>query len=106
MLSLAILFRFVVRLLSTVIFRSLKAMLNSAWTTTEQQFLHQRIMRDAKKLSKEELLKYFEIMHNQYQIRSNLFSRLLVWCASNNVILPPLDELLVPKDVDHPIDDR
>jgi len=95
-----------VRLLSTVTFRYLRAMLNSAWTTTEQQFLHQRIMLDAKKLSKEELLKYFEIMHNQYQIRSNLFSRLLVWCASNNIILPPLDELLEPKETHHPIDDR
>jgi len=93
-------------MLSTVTLKVLKIMLNSAWTTTEQQFQHQRIMTDAKKLTKEELLKYFEMMHNQYQIRSNLFNRLLVWCASNNIILPALDELLAPKEVPHPTDDR
>lgn len=77
-------------------------MLNLQWQTQEQEFLHQRVMMDAKKLSKEELLQIFEGVHKQYLLRSHLFARLVEWCASNKIILPSFEELLAPKEVHHP----
>lgn len=79
-------------------------MLNLQWQTEEQEFLHQRVMMDAKKLNKEQLLEVFEGIHRQYLLRSHLFARLASWCASNKVILPSFEELLKPKQVDHPAD--
>lgn len=79
-------------------------MLNLEWTTPEQNFLHQRVMMDAKKLDKEQLLEIFEIVHKQYQIRGHLFSRLSSWCAHNSVVLPSFSELLEPKKVGHPLE--
>jgi len=77
-------------------------MLNLQWQTQEQEFLHQRVMMDARKLSKEDLLKIFEEIHKQYLLRSHLFARLASWCASNKIILPGFEELLKPKEVNHP----
>ena len=77
-------------------------MLNLQWQTQEQEFLHQRVMMDAKKLSKEELLQIFEGVHKQYLLRSHLFARLAAWCAGNKIILPSFEELLAPKEVHHP----
>jgi thiol-disulfide isomerase/thioredoxin len=77
-------------------------MLNLQWQTQEQEFLHQRVMMDAKKLSKEELLQIFEGVHKQYLLQSHLFARLASWCASNKIILPSFEELLTPKEVHHP----
>ncbi len=79
-------------------------MLNLEWTTPEQNFLHQRVLMDAKKLDKEQLLEIFEIIHKQYLIRGHLFSRLSAWCARNNVLLPSFAELLEPNTVDHPVE--
>lgn len=79
-------------------------MLNLQWQTEEQEFLHQRVMMDAKKLNKEQLLEVFEGIHRQYLLRSHLFARLASWCARNKVILPSFEELLKPKQVDHPVD--
>jgi hypothetical protein len=77
-------------------------MLNLQWQTQEQEFLHQRVMMDAKKLSKEQLLEIFEGIHRQYLLRNHLFSRLAGWCAKNKIILPSFEELLEPKSVHHP----
>lgn len=77
-------------------------MLNLEWTTPEQNFLHQRVLMDAKKLDKEQLLEIFEIVHKQYLIRGHLFACLSKWCAQNGVTLPAFSELLEPKKVDHP----
>jgi len=78
--------------------------LNLEWMSPEQSFMHQRVMMDARKLDKEELLDFFEAVHQQYQIRGNLFSRLISWCAKNGVDLPPFDELLTPKSISHPVE--
>ena len=77
-------------------------MLNLRWSTTEQDFLHQRVMLDARKLDREQLLEIFEAVHQQYLLRNHLFSRLVKWCTSNGVLLPSFQELLEPKPVDHP----
>lgn len=76
---------------------ALKIMLNLEWSTTEQSFTHQRVMMDARKLDKDDLLEIFGAIHQQYQIRGHLFSKLIAWCARNGVELPPFDELLKPN---------
>lgn len=76
-------------------------MLNLEWTTPEQSFTHQRVMMDARKLDKDDLLEIFAAIHQQYQVRGHLFSRLIAWCARTGVELPPFDELLGPKQHDH-----
>lgn len=82
----------------------LKNMLNLGWTTPEQDFQHHAIMRDAGKLDKEQLLEIFGVVHKQYQLRSHLFSKLIRWCARNQVTLPPFAELLEPSDSSHPLE--
>lgn len=77
-------------------------MLNLEWMNTEQEFLHQRACGDFAKLDRDQMQKIFETVHKQYLIRSHLFSRLVVWCAGNNVLLPGFAELLAPKVVNHP----
>jgi hypothetical protein len=77
-------------------------MLNLDWMSTEQEFLHKRVMTDAAKLNREQLLEIFEGVHKQYLIRAHLFSRLASWCAQNSILLPGFDELLAPREVDHP----
>lgn len=81
-------------------------MLNLQWQTQEQEFLHQRVMMDARKLNRDQLLQIFEDTHRQYLLRNHLFSRLAAWCAGNNIILPSFEELLKPKQVDHPEDNK
>lgn len=82
----------------------LKIMLNIGWTTPEQEFQHQAIMRDANKLDKEQLLEIFGVVHKQYQLRNHLFSRLVNWCARNQVVLPAFSELLEPNTSSHPLE--
>lgn len=77
-------------------------MFNLQWRTEEQDFMHQRVMQDARKLDKEQLLEYLDELHKQYQLRHNLFSRLVAWCARTGVALPSFEELLAPKPVKHP----
>jgi hypothetical protein len=77
-------------------------MLNLEWMNTEQEFLHKRVMVDAAKLDRDQLLDIFESVHKQYLIRSHLFSRLASWCAKNSVILPGFDELLAPRPIERP----
>ena len=77
-------------------------MLNLEWMNTEQEFLHKRVMTDAAKLNRDQLLEVFEGVHKQYLILSNLFARLASWCARNSVVLPAFDELLAPKESAHP----
>jgi hypothetical protein len=72
-------------------------MLSLEWVTPEQSFMHQRVMMDAKKLNKEELLEIFEGIHQQYQLRNHLFVCLTKWCVRNGVELPPFSELLTPS---------
>lgn len=79
-------------------------MLNLQWRTPEQDFLHQRVMQDARKLDKDQLLEIFEEIHSQYLLRNHLFSRLASWCAHNGVLLPSFQELLEPKSADHPFE--
>jgi hypothetical protein len=74
------------------------------WMSQEQEFLHNRVMMDAKKLDKDGLLQILEMVHKQSLINKRLFSSLSTWCARNQVMLPPLDELLVSKEVVHPTD--
>jgi hypothetical protein len=49
--------------------------------TAEQSFLHQRVIRDAEKLNKEELVKVLTDIHRLYLIKGGLFTRLVNWCA-------------------------
>jgi hypothetical protein len=87
-----------------VVLLHLKIMLNLGWLGTEQSFLHQRVMLDAKKLDKEQLLEVFEATHQQYLLRSKLFTNLISWCARNGVLLPPLTDLFEDRPVDHPLE--
>ena len=80
----------------------LKIVLNIAWLGTEQSFLHQRVMMDAKKLDKEQLIEIFDSVHQQYLLRNRLFSNLIVWCARNGVELPPITDLFEDKAASHP----
>lgn len=75
-------------------------MLNLEWSTPEKDFLHQRVMMDARKLDKEQLLEIFETIHKQYQLRDRLFSALVNWCVRSGVVLPSFSELLEPKQSD------
>lgn len=77
-------------------------MLNLEWLSTEQEFLHKRVVGDFAKLDREQMLTIFEEVHKQYLIRNRLFSRLASWCAQSGVVLPGFDELLAPKDTTHP----
>lgn len=77
-------------------------MLNIGWLGTEQSFLHQRVMLDAKKLDKEQLLEIFDSMHQQYLLRNKLFTNLTSWCVRNRIELPPLNELFEDRIVSHP----
>ncbi len=79
-------------------------MLNLQWRTPEQDFLHRRVLADAKKLDKDQLLEIFAEVHSQYLLRSHLFARLSAWCARTGVILPSFQELLEPRTVDHPLE--
>lgn len=77
-------------------------MLNLEWLSTEQEFLHKRVVGDFAKLDRDQMLEIFEGVHKQYLIRNHLFSRLASWCAKTGVVLPGFDELLAPKSADHP----
>ena len=77
-------------------------MLNLEWLNTEQEFLHKRVCGDFAKLDREQMKDVFESVHKQYLIRNSLFSRLASWCARNGVVLPAFEELLSPKEVQHP----
>jgi len=81
---------------------ALKIMLNLEWFTPEQSFMHQRVMMDARKLDKDDLLEIFEAIHQQYQLKGHLFSQLVRWCVWTGVELPPFSELLEPTQADHP----
>jgi hypothetical protein len=76
------------------------------WETAEQRFTHQRVMLEAKKLSKDELLKIFDSVYRQQQMHNRLFTCLVKWCVSNAVELPAFDQLLAPKIVDHPAEQK
>ena len=66
--------------------------------TTEQSFLHQRVIRDAEKLDKEALIKVLTDVHRLYLIKGGLFTRLVNWCARTGVVLPAFDELYEDSD--------
>lgn len=83
---------------------SLKTMLNISWLGPEQSFLHQRVMMDAKKLDKENLVEYIDFLHQQYLLRNKLFTNLVCWCTRNGVELPPLTELFEDRKVNHPLE--
>jgi len=83
---------------------ALKIMLSLEWSTPEQSFMHQRVMMDARKLDKDDLLEIFEAIHQQYQLKGHLFSQLVKWCVKTGVELPPFSELLTPKQADHPLE--
>lgn len=63
-------------------------------------------MLEAKKLSKDELLKIFDSVYRQQQMHNRLFTCLVKWCVSNAVELPAFDQLLAPKIVDHPAEQK
>ena len=61
--------------------------------TAEQSLLHQRVIRDAEKLNKEELVKVLTDIHRLYLIKGGLFTRLVNWCARSGVVLPSFTDL-------------
>jgi len=69
-------------------------MLSTTWLSTEQQFLHQRVMLDVKKLDREQLVEIFGSYHQSYLLRNKLFTKLVCWCVKNGVELPPITDLL------------
>ena len=68
------------------------------WITPEQEFLHQRVLLEIQKLSKDELVPVFEAMHKQLLVKSNLFNKMIRWCASTPEGLPDIQELLKPTE--------
>jgi hypothetical protein len=69
-------------------------MLSTTWLSTEQQFLHQRVMLDVKKLDREQLVEIFGSYHQSYLLRNKLFTKLVCWCVKNGFELPPITDLL------------
>lgn len=69
------------------------------WIDTEQQFTHVRLMNDAQKASKEQLINVLDVAHKNYLIQRKLFNNLLRYCATNGIHPPPLQELLEPKPI-------
>ena len=69
-------------------------MLSLQWSTTEQDFLHQRVMMQAKQLDKDQLLEIFEGVHKQYLLNQHLFKSLMRWCATEGGGLPGFADLL------------
>jgi len=61
--------------------------------TPEQSFLHHRVIQDARKLDKEQLLSIFEDVHRLYLVKGGLFTRLVNWCSRTGVMLPSFAEL-------------
>ena len=74
-------------------------MLSFEWLDTEQNFIHQQVLMDAKKLEKEDLLKLFDTVHKQSLIRNRLFSGLVKHCVRTGVTLPSFDTLLAPQEI-------
>lgn len=70
------------------------------WLDTEQSFLHQRVLMQAKELSREQLLEIFQEVHRQQLLNKRLFSGLVCWCVKNGITLPPLNDLLIPREID------
>jgi len=73
-------------------------MLSTTWLSTEQQFLHQRVMLDVKKLDREQLVDIFGSYHQSYLLRNKLFTKLVCWCVKNGVELPPITDLLEERE--------
>jgi len=74
-------------------------MLSFEWLDTEQNFIHQQVLMDAKKLEKEDLFKLFDMVHKQSLVRNRLFSCLVKHCVRTGVILPSFDTLLAPQEI-------
>ena len=64
------------------------------WTTLEQNFLHQRVLNDAQKLDKKDLLVLIEMIHKQSLVNKRMFTALVKHCVREGVELPPIDTLL------------
>lgn len=69
-------------------------MLSTNWLSTEQKFLHQRVMMDVKKLDREQLVEVCAFFHQSYLLRNKLFTKLVCWCIKNGVELPPITDLV------------
>jgi len=74
-------------------------MLSFEWLDAEQNFVHQQVLMDAKKLTKEDLLKLFEMVHKQSLIRNRLFTGLVKHNVKNGQLLPSFDTLLAPQEI-------
>lgn len=69
------------------------------WIDTEQQFTHFKLMKDADKANKAQLLEVLDMTHKNYLIQRKLFNNLLLHCARSGIHPPPLQELLEPKQI-------
>jgi hypothetical protein len=81
-------------------------MLSTTWLSTEQQFLHQRVMLDVKKLDREQLVEIFGSYHQSYLLRNKLFTKLVCWCVKNGVELPPITDLLEESEESPSAEDK
>jgi|APGre2960657404_1045060.scaffolds.fasta_scaffold00440_14 hypothetical protein len=70
------------------------------WLSTEQKFLHFRIMQDAKKTNHDELLEIFDNVHQQLLLKNKMFTSLVTWCARSGTMLPPITDLIDPDQVE------
>ena len=64
------------------------------WITLEQNFLHQRVLSDAQKLDKKDLLVLIEMIHKQSLVNKRMFTTLIKHCVREGFELPPIDKLL------------
>lgn len=67
------------------------------WIDTEQQFTHVKLMNDAQKANKEQLIAVLDVAHKNYLIQRKLFNNLLLYYAKSGIHPPPLQELLEPR---------
>ena len=70
------------------------------WLSTEQKFLHFRIMQDVKKLKQEQLVEIFDNVHQQLLLKNKMLTSLITWCVRSGMVLPPITDLIDPDQVE------
>lgn len=70
------------------------------WLSTEQKFLHFRMMQETKKIKHEELIEIFDTVHQQLLLKNKMFTSLITWCVRSGMVLPPITDLIDPDQVE------
>lgn len=63
----------------------------------EQEFTHRRVLDEAQKLNRDQLLSVVNELHMHYLVRGGILSRLISWCQQEGYPLPDASEVLEPR---------